>query len=214
MTYLILSWCLLAFGLLGLAYLRNQPRSLGKRPDGAIPWPELLLFGPYHAWSRVTIHLTRLRYPEAYHEILPGLYLGRHLHPHEAEALCQKAGLTHVLDMTAELPETPLFRRLPGYHAVPLLDLTGPTPAQLQQVLRHLESAGPAYVHCAIGYGRSATVLAAYLLQSGHARTPEEAVAHLRRLRPRVRLSGRQVRSLRMYYEELLILRVTRSNPQ
>lgn len=203
MTALILSWCVLAFGLLGLAYAINHPGALRKQADGLIPWPALLLFGPYHAWSRFTIHWTRMRHPEAYNEILPGLFLGRHLHPHEAEHLLKKAGLTHVLDMTAELPETPLLRTLPGYRALPLLDMTGPTPRQLREALQHLDAAGPVYVHCAIGYGRSATIVAALLLKLEHAATPEAAVAIIRSLRPRVRLNRRQFRCLHAFHEEL-----------
>ncbi len=213
MTALILSWCVLAFGLLGLAYALNHPGALRKRADGLIPWPALMLFGPYHAWSRFTIQWTRMRHPEAYHEILPGLFLGRHLHPHEAEHLCRNAGLTHVLDMTAELPETPILRTLPGYRALPLLDMTGPSPRQLHEALEHLDKAGPVYVHCAIGYGRSATIVAALLLQLDHAATPEEAVAAIRSKRPRVRLNERQYRSLQAFHQDLQGRRKTSPDP-
>jgi SAM-dependent methyltransferase len=45
---------------------------------------------------------------------------------------------------------------------------------------------GTVYVHCKIGYSRTAAAVAAYLLASGNARTPNEAMALLRRARPSI----------------------------
>jgi protein phosphatase len=45
---------------------------------------------------------------------------------------------------------------------------------------------GVVYVHCKIGYSRSAAAVAAYLIMSGKANTAEEAFAMIRRVRPSV----------------------------
>ena len=45
---------------------------------------------------------------------------------------------------------------------------------------------GAVYVHCKIGYSRSAAAVAAYLIMSGRANTAEEAFAIIRRARPSV----------------------------
>jgi len=44
-------------------------------------------------------------------------------------------------------------------------------------------------VHCALGFSRSAGVLAAYLLESSAAHSFEEAESMLRMVRPRILLS-------------------------
>jgi protein phosphatase len=45
---------------------------------------------------------------------------------------------------------------------------------------------GAVYVHCKIGYSRSAAAAAAYLMMSGRVETAEEAFAMIRRVRPSV----------------------------
>ena len=69
------------------------------------------------------------------------------------------------------------------YRNLPILDLTAPTQDQLREAVAFIaeESAqGTVYVHCKIGYSRSAAVVGAYLLASGQAATVEEAIALLR----------------------------------
>jgi len=45
---------------------------------------------------------------------------------------------------------------------------------------------GPVYVHCKIGYSRSAALVASWLMNLGDATTPEEALARIRTVRPRL----------------------------
>src|SRR5439155_26229897 len=97
-------------------------------------------------------------------------------------------GVTAVLDLTAEFTEAAMFRGM-RYRNVPMLDLTAPTQEQLQEAAAFIvaEAArGVVYVHCKIGYSRSAAAVAAYLIASGKAATAEKAVAHLRDVRPRI----------------------------
>jgi 1-acyl-sn-glycerol-3-phosphate acyltransferase len=55
----------------------------------------------------------------------------------------------------------------------------------VQFVLAHSQH-GIVYVHCKIGYSRSAAVVAASLLANGQARTVDEALVMIRRARPQV----------------------------
>ncbi|MNH39398.1 hypothetical protein D3C79_1005620 [compost metagenome] len=91
-----------------------------------------------------------------------------------------------MLDLCAELPLDP---GTAAYQAVPVLDLTAPTTAQcleLAEALERLRQHGPVLVCCALGYSRSATAVAAWLLHSGRASSVDAALELLCQARPRV----------------------------
>lgn len=58
---------------------------------------------------------------------------------------------------------------------------------------------GPVYVHCALGHGRSACVVVAYLLSTGAVGTVAEGIRLLKSLRPGVRLHPPQLQRLRRF---------------
>jgi len=75
---------------------------------------------------------------------------------------------------------------------MPVLDATAPTPGESSDAAAWLAgrvSGGPVYVHYALGHGRSATVVVAYLLATGQAATAEEGLALVRQKRPGVGLT-------------------------
>ena len=115
----------------------------------------------------------------------PRVWIGRVLADAEAgEAI--KAGVTAVLDLTAEFSESQPFRTL-RYLNLPILDLTAPTQEQLAAAVEFIKSEpehGIVYVHCKIGYSRSAAAVAAYLLDSGLAADADSSLAQLRAVRP------------------------------
>ena len=95
-------------------------------------------------------------------------------------------GVTAVLDLTAEFNEARPFQAL-RYLNIPILDLTAPTEEQLRAMASFIAEqsrAGVVYIHCKIGYSRSAAAVGAWLLASGRTRTAEETTASLRRVRP------------------------------
>lgn len=60
-----------------------------------------------------------------------------------------------------------------------MLDLIAPSPAeclQAAQAIERLRTSGPLLVCCALGYSRSATAVAAWLLHTGRAATIEDAL--------------------------------------
>jgi protein-tyrosine phosphatase len=61
----------------------------------------------------------------------------------------------------------------------------------------------PVFVHCALGHGRSAGVVAAHLLHVGRAATVGEALALVSERRPGVGLNGDQARALEEYAASL-----------
>ena len=183
------------FAGVGLAQCFDEPRVLLKRSDGRLRWWSWVLFWPYHLLSHASWALYRLAPGEPYfHEILPGLFLGCRLRKREAAQLLAQ-GSWSVLDLTSEFSEAACFRQEAAYLCVPLLDHTAPSVAQLARGVRFIADRAPVgrvYVHCAVGHGRSATFIAAYLLARGAANTPDHAVALLRSKRPGVRINASQ----------------------
>src|SRR5262249_15669298 len=115
------------------------------------------------------------------------LWIGRQLREWEAAAAVRQ-GVKAVLDLTGEFSEARAFRPLP-YLNLPILDLTAPTTQQVHAAVdfinRH-QCHGPVYVHCKIGYSRSAAVVGSWLMESGLGVTPTEAIEQIRAVRPRI----------------------------
>jgi protein-tyrosine phosphatase len=85
---------------------------------------------------------------------------------------------------------------------LPVLDGTAPSEEELRSAAAWVAAAvaeGPVYVHCALGHGRSACVVIAYLLSVGAVGCVAEGVQRLRSLRPGVRLQPPQLRLLRRF---------------
>ena len=92
----------------------------------------------------------------------------------------------NVLDLTAEFTEAEAFRTT-RYCNLPLLDLTAPTQDQLRQAVAFLAAEvenGVVYLHCKIGYSRSAAAVGGYLIHSNRADGVDDAIAQLRAARP------------------------------
>ena len=62
-----------------------------------------------------------------------------------------------------------------------------------------MQCQGVVYVHCKVGYSRSAVVVGAYLLASGAAASAEEAIARLRAVRPSIVIRPEAVAALQGY---------------
>jgi protein-tyrosine phosphatase len=110
-----------------------------------------------------------------------------------------RTGVTAVLDLTAEFSEAKAFRAI-CYRNMPILDLTAPSQEQLHEMaafIREQSEKGIVYVHCKIGYSRSAAAAGAYLLAGGKSRTAEEAVSLLRQARPSIIVRPEALAALR-----------------
>ena len=176
--------------LVAVAYFGAGPRLLFKRADGRHHPLAWLVHWPFFALTAFAYRLAVGGRPgTAYAAVAPNVLLGRRLTSREAVEVT--AGLVAVLDLAGELPEAAPMREVKGYRSLPVLDATAMTPGQLRDAVEWLgkhAAAGPVYVHCALGHGRSATVVAAYLIACGHAPDVKSALTSLRALRPGVRL--------------------------
>ena len=120
-------------------------------------------------------------------KVTPEVWIGRTLNHGEAAAAA-RLGVTAVLDLTAEFSEAKPFRAL-IYRNIPILDLTAPSIDQLREMAAFIDDEsrqGVVYIHCKIGYSRTAAAAAAYLLQTGKVNSVAEAIALLRQVRPAI----------------------------
>jgi protein-tyrosine phosphatase len=195
---LILLWGAFALATLSAAYAGTGAAVFNKR-DGRIPWPTRLLLAPYYGGAWLSF-LWYTRSIPPWVEVAPGLLIGRKLSAREAEQVVA-AGVAAVLDLTAEYSESKPLRRLPNLN-IPVLDLTPPSRRQVEEAVRFLEShlpSGKVYVHCALGCGRSAVVVAAYLLKTDPARTAADATDHVSRARRGAVVTAETLRVLSDY---------------
>jgi hypothetical protein len=195
----LLTYAGLSLTVVAVAYGGVGPSLLLKRSDGQrSPWAWTLL-GPYFLLCEASFRLARtLSREPAFAQVTPHLYFGRRLVGQE----CGEVAWAGVIDLAAELGEASAFRSLPGYRCLPVLDATAPAEEQIRLAvswLQAIESQGPVYVHCALGHGRSACVVIAYLLTTGEVESAELGELRLRALRPNVRLHPCQMERLRAF---------------
>jgi len=199
---IILAWPAVALAILASAYF-GFGSAVFRKSRGRLPFSATALLAPYLLGA----HLSSLYYRrsgEPYIEVAPGIVLGRKLNQQESvEAVRQ--GVTAVLDLTAEYPESDPFLVLP-YKNIQILDLTTPTVDQLDEAVEFLRQharGSKVYVHCALGYSRSACVVAAYLLVERKVLTVDEAVTTIRKMRPQSVLKTDLISVLRAYHATL-----------
>ncbi|MEX0325888.1 MAG: dual specificity protein phosphatase family protein [Puniceicoccaceae bacterium] len=178
-----LLWPGASLAVVSAGYFGVGPRIYGKR-DGAHPlWSRIL-----HVFPFLGHEISRRHYARgcnAWDELLPGLLIGRQLNEEEALALKQE-GVSAVLDLTSEFDEPGTLKGL-HYQNIPLLDLTPPSKAQLEEAMAFIERhipEGKVYIHCKIGYSRTAAFAGIYLLRSGHAKDAQAAMEALKAARP------------------------------
>lgn len=119
-------------------------------------------------------------------------------------AWLRQQGIEAILSLTeTPLPQDVLDRHgLESLH-LPVPDMTAPFPEQFARALDFIDlqrgQGRGIVVHCLVGQGRTATILAAYLIRSGMG--PDEAIAHLRSICPGAIGSPVQVRALHAFAE-------------
>ncbi len=178
--YLALLWPASNCLAVGFAYLGPAGAVFGKRKDGTFrPWIALPML-PFLLVTWATWHAQILLSREAaWHEVYPGVFLGRRAYEHELPD-----SVNMVIDMTAEFGP-PKYAEGRNYVALPTLDAFVPNEndfiAFARMAARHPEGV---FVHCANGHGRSAAMVAAILIAKGAVPDIDGAEEMIMRSRP------------------------------
>jgi protein-tyrosine phosphatase len=194
----LLLWPAISLGIAAAAYFGVGPAVFRKR-DGRLPWTTRWTLGPVLVGQEISRRYYR-RQCHAWDELNPQVWIGGVLNRDEAIALL-KGGVTAVLDLTAEFSEPSPLRSV-TYRNIPILDLTAPNVDQLTEMASFIErqsAIGIVYVHCKIGYSRTAAAVGAYLLRSHLARSTPEALDLIRRARPSVVVRPEVVTALQQF---------------
>lgn len=185
--FLLALWLGADFVVLGIAHRLGSHRVFGKRANGTLPLWSWVLFCPLFCYTIAVWHLVRLFSREpAQSMVTENLVVGRRLLPAELQGR-----FDNYVDLTAEFMEPSALRESAAYCCFPILDTAAPTSEALRKAIACLRS-GRTFVHCAQGHGRTGLFAAAVLMETGIAKTAEDALRMLIAVRPSIRLSGEQ----------------------
>ena len=181
----LLLWPAIALGIVAVAYFKAGP-TIFHKTEGRLPWSTRFVLAPclFGQYLSLLYYRSQCR---AWDKVTPEIWIGGKLDSRAAKKALS-LGVVSVLDLSAEFSEAKPFREI-DYRNIAVLDLTAPTQAQLAEMSEFIGNHsrnGAVYVHCKIGYSRSAAAVAAYLIMSGTAKTSEDAFAMIRRVRPSV----------------------------
>ncbi|WP_252272350.1 phosphatase PAP2/dual specificity phosphatase family protein [Pseudomonas subflava] len=188
-AWLWLLWPCASLLLVALNYALFDAPGFQKRADGSLGAASSWMLAPYLLGAWINSRLWTRKHPQP-DQVVEGIWLGR------VPSATEAAPFAAVLDLSAELPV-----RLTGkaYRNLPLLDLVAPDAEACRQgaeLIEELRQQGPLLVCCALGYSRSATLVAAWLLHSGRASSVEQAIELVRAARPQIVLGEPQRRAL------------------
>lgn len=134
-------------------------------------------------------------------QITEFVYLGTNLNHLETShmQILNEVGITAEIDLENERQ-----KQAPGvdvYLWLPVEDHKAPTREQLSAGVAMIDlmekQNKKVFVHCALGHGRSPTLVAAYLISKG--KTVEEALDTIKAARPEIHLEELQLTALRNY---------------
>jgi hypothetical protein len=194
------SWLLLwpagALLVVALAYAVGSPYLLRSR-SGKMSFAAAVLLAPYLAAAKMNSWCWGRNQSPA-EEIVPGLWLGRMMTRRERNRL-QIASVVNLA------PELPIDTYGINTRSVPMLDLLVPSATELDaavSAIEELRTERPTLISCALGYSRSATVTAAWLLARRFAPTVDSAIEMVRSRRRRIALSADHRARLKSWAEE------------
>jgi predicted protein tyrosine phosphatase len=198
---LVLLWPAASTAIVAAAYF-GLCSNVTRKQHGRVPLAARWVMAPWLATQQASLIYYRRR-AEPWNAVTPDVWIGRQLREREATAAVRQ-GVKAVLDLTGEFSEAAAFRALP-YLNLPVLDLTAPAPCQLRSAIDFINAhrdQGVVYVHCKIGYSRSAAVIGAWIIDAQLASTSRYAIGMLRAVRPSVIVRCEVVAALQAFHNQ------------
>lgn len=194
-------WPAIALFMVSLGYLGCGASVFQKTPEGQISPSAWVLLLPYRLIAIATYHYyaKACRQPSQVNEQL--ILGGRPLYHLSAQS---------VFDMTCEWPRNSYSRGL-TYCSQPQIDLLPLSAADIERAMSTMDALaqnGVVYVHCKLGYSRSATVAVAWLVHRRSAVSIEDAIEQVMRARPQVILNAATLEQLHYWYQQYYSKRV------
>ena len=178
-----LLWPAVSLLVVALNYLVFGVQGFQKQTNGRLSPGAWGLLAPYLLGAWLNSRIWTRRAPEPVH-VADNVWLGR---IPSKQSLAQFAAL---VDLCAELP---INTQAKPYRSFQVLDLTAPCTQTCQaaaHAIEELRQHGSVLVYCALGYSRSATAIAAWLLVTERCATLDEALTCVRRAHPNVVLKA------------------------
>ena len=192
-----LLWPAISLLLVALIYFGFGPEGFQKR-EGRLGIATCWILAPYIAIAWLNSRIWTFRHPKP-DEIVDGMWLGR-----MPTRKGMRAGhFESLLDLTAELSAPSGNWTI---YNLPWLDLVTPDVTQLRLAANQIEalhSKGPLLVCCALGFSRSASAVAAWLLLSKRACSVDAAIAMVAAHQPQLVL-GRTHRAMLADFHQAL----------
>ena len=204
-----LLWPAFAVATVGASYF-GFGRNIYRKTNGRLPWIVRVLLAPCLLGQYISLYYYRRRGP-LWDPVTPRVWIGGRLSNRQAQDVVLR-GVRAVLDLTAEFSEPKCFRDV-CYRNIPVPDLTAPNQKQLVEMAQFIGDQtrhGIVYVHCKIGYSRSAAAVAAYLLYADKVRSTGEAFAIIRQARPSVVIRPEVIAGLDRFQRELRETKVSK----
>jgi len=189
-AWLWLAWPAVSLFMVALNYGVLGAGGFQKGSDGRLSNAACWLLAPYLVAAWINSRCWTWRHPQP-DEVCDGVFLGR------IPGCGERAPFAAIVDLCAELPFIACTTAIAGkpamrpaqsaYRSLPTLDLIAADAELLQQAadaIEHLRTQGPLLVCCALGYSRSASAVAAWLLLSGRCSDAAQAEALIRQARP------------------------------
>lgn len=202
---IILFWVSLSSLYYAIAYFADFGEMLFKSKGGRLPFYIKIAIFPVLLGATIfnLVYRSKDNVPPL-QKIRDGLWLSRRLVFTDLKAL-KESPVNAVLDVTAEFDaiETQFLGREVSYLNVPVMDHNSPRKNQLEMAVRWIDQqrkeGKEVLIHCALGQGRSVTVLLAYLKFLDPSRTYQDLIDEVRKVRPNVKPNTRQFASLNSF---------------
>ncbi len=201
----ILFWTSLAALYFAIGYLTHFGALLLKSRKGKLPVIIKLFLLP--VLLGVTIYNLIYRMNDQappFQNISEGLWLSRRLVFSDNETL-KDSGINAILDVTAEFDaiEIGSLQGEVEYFNIPVMDHNSPSMSQLNKAVlwikKQRDEGREVLIHCALGQGRSVTVLLAYLATVDLNKSLKEHLNFIKAIRKTANPNKKQLRKLRQF---------------